>query len=246
MAIWEQWGVPLAVLGLIVATLFMSAVVKRYQAQQALIRARIQRISVGISTIEQSLETLRGVSLSRELRLTLRGDVLARYQQIARLYRRYPVIAQRLQAAEQAMQAEGGSVASGVGPIADSQQFTKIMRAIDALHDLVGEGQTIQPIPNDVRGIFCRELGERRAEANARYHLTRSQHYAEDGDASRARAHITTLMQVLKKRGPDTEFVRELYAEAEQALNGAGTANRKKTAEAEGSTQETPAERESA
>ena len=79
-------------------------------------------------------------------------------------------------------------------------------------------------MPRDVRQIFCRELGERRAEANARFHLTQSRQYQRDGNMARARAHLTTLLQVLKNRGPSTDFVRELYAEAENALEALSAA----------------------
>ncbi len=214
----QEWGVPLAVLGMLMATLFMAAVVKRYQAHQGLVRAQVQRLEQGLVGIVDGLAALHGVPLSRELRVTLRSDVLARYQRIARLYRRYPAIAQRVREAEAAIGAEGAPPNTGVGPIEDQQAFRRITGAIDEFIHLIHSGTTVQPVPRDVRQIFCRELGERRAEANARFHLTQSRQYQRDGNMARARAHLTTLLQVLKKRGPSTNFVRELYAEAESAL----------------------------
>ena len=214
----EDWGVPLAVLGMLIATLFMAAVVKRYQAHQALVEAQIQRLELGIGSIVEGLAALHGVPLSRELRVTLRTEVLARYQRIARLFRRYPDIAQRLREAGAAISAEGAPPNTGVGPIVDQQAFRRVAAAIDGILDLMHRGDTLQPVPRDVRQIFCRELGERRAEAHARFHLTQARQYQRDGNLSRARAHVTTLLQVLKRRGPSTDFVRELYAETEHAL----------------------------
>ena len=222
VAIWEQWGVPLAVLALVLATLFMAGVVKRYQAHQALIRARVRRVEVGITLIEDALGALRSVPLSHPLRVMLRGDVLSGYQAIARLYRSYPGIGDRIRAAEQALQGEGAPLATGVGAIDDAAQLGRVTQSIDALVQLITDGDTVKPVPADVRAIFCRELGERRAEANARFHLTRSRQCSLKGDLQHARAHITTLMQILKRRGPGTEFVRDLYAEAEQALSRVG------------------------
>jgi hypothetical protein len=174
-------------------------------------------LEAGIATLQQSLDALASVPLSREIRLTLRGDILARYQRIAALYRRYPGIEARIQAVETKLNSEGAPSPNGVGPIETAQRLHDINVAIDALVQFLQHGETLRPIPPDVRKIFLRELGERRAEANARWHLTQSRDYAFKGDAVRAQAHVTTLMQLLR-RGPGTQFVHELYAEAERAL----------------------------
>ena len=209
---------PLAVLGMLMATLFMAAIVKRYQAHQELVRAKVQRLEQGVAGIVDGLAALQGVPLSRELRVTLRSEVLALYQRIARLHRRYPGISQRVREAEAAIGAEGAPPNTGVGPIEDQQAFRRITSAIDEFIHLIHGGATLQQVPRDVRQIFCRELGERRAEANARFHLTQSRQQQRNGNMPRARAHVTTLLHVLKKRGPSTDFVRELYAEAENVL----------------------------
>ncbi len=222
MATLDEWGVWLAVLGLVTATLLMAAVVKHYQAHQDLVRTRVQRLASGIGRISDALDQVQGVPLSRELRVTLRSDIVRRYQKIRRLYRRYPDLDARLRAAETRLQAEGAAVGNGVGPIDSEQALRRLLNGCDELISVVQHGQTLQPIPRDVRQIFCRELGERRAEANARFHLTQSRACERSGDLLRGRAHLTTLLQVLKRRGPGTDFVRELYVEAEQAYQRFG------------------------
>lgn len=209
---------PLAVFSMLLATLFMAAVVRRHQAHQALVRVQVQRLEQGLGGIVEGLKALQGVPLSRELRVTLRSEVLARYLRIARLYRRYPGIAQRIRETEAAISAEGAPPKTGVAPIEDQQSFRRITGSIDQLIDLIHSGATLQPVPRDVRRIFCRELGERRAEANARFHLTEAQRCQRNGNPARARAHVSTLMQVLKRRGPSTDFVRELYVEAQNVF----------------------------
>jgi hypothetical protein len=52
----------------------------------------------------------------------------------------------------------------------------------------------------------------------ARFHLVAARQLEQDGDLTKARAHLTTLMQRLRRMGPSTPFVKALYAEAEQAL----------------------------
>lgn len=214
----DQWGVPLAVLGLLLAMLFMAAVVRQHQIHQERTRALVRRLESGLLAIEDALDSLGSVPLSRELRVTLRSEIFARYRKIRRMYKRYPQIAAKLAAAEAAVNAQGAPAANGVGPIEDQKAFCRITQALDTLIDTVGHSSTIQAIPRDVRAIFCRELGERRAEAMSRFHLVQSKRLEDAGDITRSRAHLTTLMQVLRSRGPSTDFVRELFREAEEAL----------------------------
>lgn len=219
MAVLEQWGMPLAVVGMMVAMLFMAAVVNRYQTHQAVVRATVRRLEAGLGTIVPALAGLQGVPLSRELRVTLRSEVLARYQKIRRVYRRYPGIAEKIRAAEAALQAERATPSTGVGPIESDQTFRRMVAALEELLAVIGQGQTVQPVPPDVRANFCRELGERRAEVMSRFHLVEARRQESAGNLSKARIHLTTLLQALRQRGPGTEFVRELYGAAEAALD---------------------------
>ncbi len=216
----EQWGTALAVIGMLAATLAAAAIANRYQAHQARVLDTVRRLDRGVAAINDALSALGRVPLSRELRLTLRGEVVARCRRIRSLARRTPGIEQRIRAAETAAQAEGGTVPGGVGPIENEQAFRRLVAALDELLAVLQHGPLLQPVPADVRAIFSRELGERRAEVMARFHLVESRRREEDGDLLRARAHITTLMHGLRQRGPSTDFVRELYREAESALSG--------------------------
>lgn len=219
MTLLEQWGVPLAVLGMLLLMLFMAAVLNRYQAYQVTVRATVRRLDAGVTVIAAALGELGSVPLSRELRLTLRSDILARYRKIRRMYRRYPEIAEKIRRAESDLNREGAPSPGGVGPMADEQVFRKTIAALDCLISTLGRGGTIQPVPDDVRAIFRRELGERRAEAMSRYHLVEAKRQERLGSSTRARTHLMALVQVLHQRGPSTDFVRELYAEAESALS---------------------------
>ena len=218
----EQWGVPLTVLGMLLLTLLMAAILKRYQAYQADVRATVRHLDARVAELVAALGELGNVPLSRELRLTLRSEVLARYRKIRKLYRRYPGIGDQIAMAERALNAEGTSAGGGVGPMEDERVFRKTIAALDCLLHILGSGGLIQQVPKDVRAIFRRELGERRAEAMSRHHLVEAKRHESRGSSMRARTHLMTLIQVLRQRGPSTDFVRELYAQAEVALSGLG------------------------
>ena len=214
----EQWGMPLAVFGMLMATLVIASVANRYQVYQAEMRTRVRHIEQRLLTVSDALNDLRTVPLSRELRITLRGEVLARYQRIKRLYRKYPDITNKIAEAETALNAEGAPIAGSVGRIENAQLFRAMSKAFAALIELMEKGDSLQPIPKDVRGIFRRELVERRAEMYSRYHLVEAKRCEQSNNISGARTHLSNLMQLLRYRGPSTAFIRELYAEAERAM----------------------------
>lgn len=222
MALLQDWGMLVTVLGLLLATVLMASLVHRHQLHMANVQAKVRRLSAGATQIEQALAELRVVPLTRELRVTLRGDVLTRYQRIKQLYRRYPGLGERLRAAESALHSEGAPSGRGVGPIEDDEAFRRIIVSLDRLLDAVAPGGPLQGVPDDVRAIFRRELGERRAEAMSRFHMVKAKRLENAGSMTRARSHLTTLLHVLRQRGPSTDFVRELHAEAEAALSSLG------------------------
>lgn len=229
MILLEQWGMPLAVVSLLLATLCLAALLGRYRGHQARTRSAACRVEALVLAITRAMDALQGVPLSRELRVTLRTEVLAGYQRLRRYYRRYPAIGDRIRAAETAIDAEGRPASGGVGPIEDEQAFLRLLSALDDLDRVIAQGATLCPIPHDVRAIFRRELGERRAEVFARYYMVGSRRLGDLGRSARARAQLTTLMRVLRERGPATGFVRALYKEAAAAaaaLDGRGPIDR--------------------
>lgn len=218
----HEWGMPLAVLAMLLTAPLMAYLLNRYQAHQSSVLGRVRHLEAGASGIADALAALRGVPLSRELRLILRSEILARYQAIRRLSRRSPGIADRVRAAEAALHAEGVPAAGGVGPIEDERALRRMIRALDLLQGVMLPGGLLQAVPADVRGIFRRELGERRAEVMARFHLVESRRQEQAGNLIRARTHLKTLLHGLRQHGPGTGFVRALRAETQAALSSLG------------------------
>ena len=213
----SDWGVPVAVMGLVLATVMSAALAGRYQNHQRRIWTSVKCLEGAAEGISRSLEELAKVPLSRECRMAFLSDVLARYRRIRRLQRRYPEIATRIQYAEQALQGESERTTGTLGPIESAASLRRILRSLDYLIELLEHDTFVQPMPRDVRIIFRRELGERRAEVVARYHLVQSKRLAEAGDTATARGHLAALQQVLRQQVPRTDFVRALQAEAQAA-----------------------------
>lgn len=218
MASLQDWGVPLAVIGMLLSTLLAAALYTRYLAYLADVRIAVRRLDLGIRETTSALAALTQVPLSRELRLTLRSDILARYQKIRTLYRRYPGVIEGIRSAEQALDAEGPPATNGVGPLASERAFRATLAALDRLHAILARGGTLRPVPADVRRIFLREIAERRAEVTSRFHLVEARRHDANGNPTRARTHLLALLQALRQHGPATQFIRELASEANSAL----------------------------
>ena len=130
MTLPETWGVPLAVSALLLGTLLLAALYRRHEIHRAALRAAVGRVERGLLQRVEALDTLRGVvSLSRELRVVLRADVLARYRQIARLLPRYPTVRARVAEAE------------GLELGADHRRPRPDLLHHDHLESLVGQSQ---------------------------------------------------------------------------------------------------------
>ena len=86
----EQLLLPLVVIGLVILTLVMSGVARRYQQQQAARRSVVRRMEAAIRQVELALERLQPVGLDSAVKQVFRGDVVDRYRMIGRVFRRYP------------------------------------------------------------------------------------------------------------------------------------------------------------
>lgn len=211
-----EWLMPAVVLGMVLALVFAAGLLRRYQQYKAQQRAQVRRIASAIPIIEEALTVLGPVPLSRNLRILLRGDVQNRYQTIRQLHPRYPEIERCLQEARSRQDSEGPDSNGSVPPIEDEQQFTAMLRAIDNLTEYLERGGPIAGYPVDRRMALLAELKERRAEVLARFHIVQASREHAGGDSKLARRHLHTLMGLLRERGPNTEFVRALYQEADK------------------------------
>lgn len=211
----EEWMMAVVVLGLVLALLLASTVVQSYQRYKAEQRARLRRTLSTIGLVENALEKLRTVPLSKELRLLLRGDVYDRFKLVRKIHPGYPGLGQLLQQARSRLDSEPSDMAASVPPVQDQEQFMSLKQALDELIDYLGRGVAGKGQAAKQREQMLRELKERNAEVLASFHIVQASRSREQGDTRLALRHLHTLMEQLGTRGPNTEFVRQLYLEAE-------------------------------
>lgn len=210
----EQLLLPLVVIGLVILTLVMSGVARRYQQQQAARRSVVRRMEAAIRQVELALERLQPVGLDSAVKQVFRGDVVDRYRMIGRVFRRYPGLAQCLEQAEVRLRNDAVNVA-GVAPTIKDE--VELQRLLGSLEDLLGylDGQgTVHPLSRETLEAVQTALGERRAELLFQHHEALFRAKQEEGDVDAARTHMRRLMEALRTLGPNTSRVHELYQRA--------------------------------
>jgi len=220
----SNWLMPAVVLGLIISLLLAASLVRRYQQHKAQQRARVRRIGSLVSLVEHALTVLSAVPLARDVRVSLRREILLGYQRIKKMHPRFPDISQRIQEAQAKLDREGPDSTGSVPPIEDEEQFSRLLSAVDQLLDYLEVAGFAPESSWKQRAIFTQHLGERRAEIMARYHIVQAHRCEERRDMRKARQHLQTLLGVLHRRGPNTDFVRELFHEVEQMQSNLGRA----------------------
>lgn len=213
----EEWQMPLTVLGLIVVLLMMAGLARRYQEYQAIQRERLRRLVRMIESLDSALDTLSRVPLGFELRSALRGDIHRAWLAVQRINRNFPGLAQRIAEATSRVQSDNGVTSGRVPGVEDYPTCQRQLDALDRLlaHLRSGDGETSRSQSAALPG-WRQEVRERRAEVLARFHIVAARRAQQGGDKAEATAHLQRLLEELARRGPDTDFVRDLYAEAER------------------------------
>jgi hypothetical protein len=210
-----EWQMPGVVLGLVLALLLASALVRRYQEHKAYQRARLRAVLMRIGELEQALAQLEKVPLSEPLRQALYDYLHREYLTVSRLNRSYPDIQARLEQTAQQVATTPGASGGRVPAVEDSGAFQRLLEALDVLAKLLAHsGPYLKEARRHLPG-WRQEVGERRAELMARFYIVRAHREEARGNMGEARQLLHGLLEQLHQRGPDTPFVRELYQEAE-------------------------------
>jgi len=206
-----EWQMPMAVLGLLLALLLSAALVNRYQQYRAVQRALLRALVRQVQELEQALDVLAQVPIGRALRSALRARIHELYQHIQAIHRDYPEIDHLLEVAAAKIRADGGVTEGQVPPIEGEVHLQQLLSAIDYL---VGQLRSV-PANSQQRQQWRLELLERRAEIFTRHHIVQAHRQQKEGQRQDAIKRLQYLLGELQRRGPDTEFVRALYEEAD-------------------------------
>lgn len=218
--IFGEFSMLFAVLVMLAVMLFASSLLKKYQAHKALLRTKVRRIEKGISYIENALNALQKIPIPEGLNTTLRQDLFDRYQDLQVVFPSFPDINKKLREAKLKLQTESPADIEEVPFLETEDSLGEITRAIDEVVYYLDSIRPLkQALSSDVIANYKSALGERRAEVISRYLLTLSSRAEQQGNREEAKGYLNRLLSILRTRGPNSDFVRQLYGEAEQQLH---------------------------
>ena len=198
--------------GLLILTLMLASLLRRYQERMAEKRLRIQRIIRGVDEIEDLLRQSTGCSLPAEIERVLREDVLARFHLVRKISRRFKGIAALIEGAEQALAQPPG------GPrqrVQDKYQLQQVIKDLGELMDFLRAGRLLQPLPVEQLRRYVEQVGTRRAECVYRFHMEQAVRLRQAGRLHDALTHCNRVRTFVHEYGPANEQVKAWYAEAE-------------------------------
>ncbi len=199
--------------GLLIAALMLASIVHRYQVHMAQKRMKIQRLLRGVDLVEDLLDRLSGCPFPAETRQLLQKDMLARYQAIRRVDRRYEGIDKLIGEIGQAL--ASAEVASQSQNIFDKSHLQKVVDAFGELMGFLQEGGLLHRTPVEVVREHVEKLAMQRAECVSRFHFTKAEQSFEEGKVHDALGHCNAIKEFLTEKGPNSDEVRALYDEAE-------------------------------
>ncbi len=208
----EKIGLFVLLGGLLIFTLMMASVVRRYQERMAEKRLRVQRIIRGVDVIEDLLKHSTGCSLPAEVEKLLREDVLSRLQSVQQIDGRFQGINRLIKEAELALHPHQ----SGQRPVVqDYRQLQKMTTALSQLMDFLKEGRLLKPLIAEQVRIYVEQLGTLRAECVYGFHLERANQFLQAGKRHNALGDYKSIKSFLSEHGPDNDQVKAWYDEAE-------------------------------
>ncbi|RLJ21518.1 pyruvate-flavodoxin oxidoreductase [bacterium endosymbiont of Escarpia laminata] len=199
--------------GLLIAALMLASIVHRYQVHMAQKRMKIQRLLRGVDFEEGLLDRLSGCPFPAETRQLLQKDMLARYQAIRGVDRRYEGIDRLIGEIGQTLASP--EVASQSHNILDKPHLQKVVDALGELMGFLQEGGLLNRTPAEVVREHVEKLGRQRAECVSRFHFTKAEQSFEEGNVHDALGHCNAIKEFLTDKGPNSDEVKALYDEAE-------------------------------
>lgn len=214
----ESLQIPMVVLGLVILTLLMTVVLKKYQAHQVIKRVTLQGLENNVIDLGKAMDAVKRMPLPREVRVLLRSEILARYQAMASLYSGYPNIDQLIDQAKSKLNAEGPDAGTEPPAMESAAELAKVSNALNTLIRLISSGILTRLTPQDIHKI-SQDIGEIRAKCSFRFHVDEARRLDAGGQRDKARSLIYKLMSILSYQGPNTDLIRDYYKQGEGLIS---------------------------
>lgn len=205
----------LAVIGLVILTLLLASLYRKYQEAQAMRRQRVAMLLAGVEQLERILGQTTPLGLSRELRVLSRKELVRRLKAVQATYARYPHIQERIHQARSQVDTEGATAPSRQKST-DKALLTGQLNVLAELRHILVEGGFSEPVaPSELPG-FLHELDEARVRVQFDYHLAMYELYCDENARAKARSHLVALTKMIDGVRLKSEVITALREEAER------------------------------
>lgn len=215
----NEWNMVIVVAVMFGLMVFASSLLHRYQTHKAELRAKVRKFEQGINFIEDALDKLQQFPLPEELAQLMRQDLIDRYEGLKEVFPQYPEIDRKLREAKLKLNNENKLQVEEMPEPETETELGEYTAGIDEiLHYMDSIRPYRQPMSVDAVTIFKLRLGENRAELISKYLIGSASRAESAGNRQEAIVYLSRLMGILRQRGPNTDFVRELYEDVGKHL----------------------------
>lgn len=205
----------LAVIGLVLLSLFLASLYRKYQEMQVIRRHRVAMLLAGVEQLERILGQIGPLGLSRELRVVSRKELMRRLKAVQAVHASYPGILERIRKARSQVDAEGAAVVSRQKST-DKALLTGQLNALAELRHILAESGFCEPVsPAELPG-FLHEVDEARVRVQFDYHLAMYEAYRNANASAKARSHLAALTKMIDAVRLQGEAITAMREEAQR------------------------------
>lgn len=205
----------LAVIGLVVLTLFLASLYRKYQEMQAIRRQRIAMLLAGVEQLDRVLDQTAPLGLSRELRVALRKDLVKRLKAVQAVCASYPGVQGRIRKVQGQVDAEGPMTVNRQKST-DKSLLTGQLNALLELRRILAEGGLSEPVSAAELPGFLHDVDEARVRVQFDYHLAMYEAYRNMKASAKARSHLVALTKMIDAVKLPGEAINVMRQEAKR------------------------------
>lgn len=213
----------LIIAALIVLTLLLASIYRRYQMHLDNKRAAMQRLANNAGLLSSTLDALKPLPIKKEVRVLLRQEVIECLNGIKRLNPKLKDIETRIKEAEGRVNSEQSEAGIEITTPDTEEELNRIIEAIELLISFFAPGRMLTKPDSTRRTEYKTHLQEIRAELRYHFFTESAAALYQEGKRDPARSQLKRLMRYFQQLGPNTTLLRERYGDVEQRFHDYAT-----------------------
>jgi len=212
----EQYHVIVAVGALMVLLIIVVSAAQKYQAYQVQKELVLRSMLRLVQDLQDTLDSLQGVSIPKKLSILLRKEVLARYVAMRQIHKNIKDIAEDISLAQRKLQSAESLAEPAWQPASDRAALNRYVSGLTRLIEFMQHNARITGMSEEDKQQFIDKLADVRADYLNDFHVRECKGLAKQEMWSESTGHIKELINYLSNHGPGTVHVTEVYKQANE------------------------------